>query len=966
VHRLERIVRNRLCTATLCILLLSVIGRAEEPPTFFRGLNLNGPPVVIDAQAWEGGDASWAHSNDRAFENQRIPLVPDTDSERAKMLRSSRYGGNRVELSDVPAGEYTVFLYVWEDNNEETYSIALNGQPVVTNYRSGTAGHWERLGPWRTRATADAKLIVTSQGGAANFSGIEVWRGDYDGHGRVMTEEELAFFEKRIRPMLVERCYACHSAESEELHGELLVDSRATLRRGGLTGPGVVPGAPDRSLVIQAVRYDDEAMQMPPEGKLTEEEIEDLVRWVQMGAPDPRATATKHPGKMIDIEAARQFWSLRPLASPTVPPVTPSLADWPRNDIDRFVLQGMELHGLAPAIDAERRALIRRATFDLIGLPPTLGEVQAFLEDGSEGAWARVVDRLLSSPGYGERWGRHWMDIVRYADTAGDNSDFPIPQMHRYRDWIIDAFNRDLPYDEFIRDQLAGDLRGGSTDRERRDRIVATGYLANARRFGSRVDDYPQHLTIEDTIDNLGRSFLGLSLSCARCHDHKFDPITQRDYYALYGIFHSTRYPWPGIELDQKQRDFVPLVEDERRAEVERIMMARVEEQSRLDELVKFAKEHLKKANEEEQEEAKRQLERSEKQAREHRQSPLPFETAYAVQDAQARGDVSVQLQGDPTRLGDRVPRRFLTVMGEQHLAAERDTSGRIELAEWILEEGNPLTARVMVNRIWQHHFGRGIVPTPSDFGKQGKPPTHPELLDFLAVQFREEGWSIKSMHRRILMSRTYQQSTQRSPEAMANDPGNAWLSGFPRQRLDAESIRDALLFLGGNLDASTAGAHPFPSSQNWDFTQHRPFKAVYESNRRSVYLMTQRIQRHPYLAIFDGADPSTSTASRMNTTTPLQALYLLNDPWLHVQSERFTQRILDRTASDEGRLQFAVESLLARLPTSEELVEANRFLDRAKKLLREAGATEDEAMTRAWQSLVRSWMRLNEFVYLD
>ncbi|MDX1925144.1 MAG: DUF1549 domain-containing protein, partial [Pirellulaceae bacterium] len=858
--------------------------RAEEPPSFFRGLNLNGPAIYIDGNRWEGKDATFYVCKDSAFENQNVPLMPATDPERAKMIRSSRYGGNRIELNDVPPGDYTLFLYVWEDNNPETYSVSVNGQRML-EHRSGAAGHWDKLGPWTVTVKNDSKILLTSTGGAANFSGVEIWRGNYDGLGRPISEEDLAFFEKRIRPLLVDKCYECHSAESKEVQGELLVDSRATLRRGGTKGAGVVPGDLDHSLIIEAVRYKDDTLQMPPDEKLSDSEIADLEHWVKIGAPDPRSTATKHRGKQIDVAAARQFWSLKPIETPKVPDV--KLSDWPRSDIDHFVLAKMEERGLKPTADADKHALIRRATYDLIGIPPTIVEVENYVADQSPEAFSKVVDRLLDSPRYGERWGRHWLDVVRYADTAGDNSDFPIPQIHRYRDWVIDAFNRDLPYDEFVRDQLAGDLRGGKTEQQRIERLIATGYLANSRRFGSRVEDYPQHLTIEDTLDNLGRTFLGLTISCARCHDHKFDPITNRDYYALYGIFHSTRYPWPGIELDQKQRDFVPLVPANQLPELQKAIEARAQEQTRLDAEVKQLKDALAKSNEDEKQNAEQKLKLAERRAKEFREQPRLCETAYAVSDATRCEDVAVQLKGNPALPGDVVPRRFLSVLGGQELAPEIDASGREQLAEWILANDNPLTARVIVNRLWQHHFGRGIVPTPNDFGKQGKPPTHPELLDHLANQLRSNAWSLKSLHRQIMITRTYQQSSMRDSKAIAEDPSNDWLAGYPRRRLDAEAIRDTLLELGGNLDLSPAGPHPFPPEHSWKFTQHNPFKAIYETNRRSVFLMTQRIQRHPYLAIFDGADPSTSTGSRMSTTTPLQALYLLNDPFVHEQAKR-------------------------------------------------------------------------------
>ncbi|MDP1796421.1 MAG: DUF1549 domain-containing protein, partial [Planctomycetaceae bacterium] len=468
-HRIGAILR---ILSLLTVLTVTV--RADDAaPAFFRGLNLNGPPITIDDHPWEGSDAKWYVCKDKAFENQNVPLVPETNSERARMIRSSRWGGNRIELTDIPGGVFTVYLYVWEDNDPETYSIAVNGQTVVARYNSGQGGHWEKLGPWYT-SPKDGKIVLTSQGGAANFSGIELWRGRFDGVTAPISEEDLAFFEKRIRPVLVQKCYECHSAEAKELQGDLLVDSRATIRRGGANGAAVVPGDLEKSLLIQAVRYTKPEMQMPPDGKLSDSEIADLERWVKIGAPDPRSMSTKHLGKQIDVAAARQFWSLRPIALPPIPAV--QNAAWPRTDIDRFILAKQEEQGLHPAAGADKRTLIRRATFDLIGLPPTPEEVADFIADDSRDAFAHVIDRLLASPRYGERWGRHWLDVARYADTAGDNSDYPIPQMHRYRDWVIDAFNRDLPYDEFVRDQLAGDLRGGNTDEERTQRIIATGY----------------------------------------------------------------------------------------------------------------------------------------------------------------------------------------------------------------------------------------------------------------------------------------------------------------------------------------------------------------------------------------------------------------------------------------------------------------------------------------------------------
>ncbi|HWN97403.1 MAG TPA: DUF1549 domain-containing protein, partial [Methylomirabilota bacterium] len=504
---------------------------------FYRAINLNGPALTIDGRAWEGTNASNFVSDGKSFENQSVALKPATDAARAQMIRSSRWGNKvDVELTHVPDGTYQIFLYVWEDNHSEQFDLLVNDKVVVEKFHSGSAGAWKKLGPWRA-SSVSGKLKVSARGashGACNLSGIEVWAGDgtlpmESGPQFVATPtaEHIEFFEKHIRPLLVESCYECHSTEGKKIKGGLLLDSRAGVVKGGDTGPAIVPGSPDASLLIQAVQHTDTDLSMPPKKKLPPNQIADLIEWVKMGAPDPRAentVASEESKSAIDWNKAREFWSFRPLSRPAVPAVKQK--KWPANEIDRFILARLEKEGLKPADDADKRVLIRRATYDLIGLPPAPEDVDAFLADKSPNAFAKVIDRLLASPHYGERWGRYWLDVVRYADTAGDNSDFPIPQMYRYRNWVIGAFNRDMPYDQFVRAQLAGDLLPAKSNEEKFENLIATGYIANARRFGSRVDDYPQHLTIEDTIDNVGRAFLGLTVSCARCHDHKFDPIT--------------------------------------------------------------------------------------------------------------------------------------------------------------------------------------------------------------------------------------------------------------------------------------------------------------------------------------------------------------------------------------------------------------------------------------------------------
>jgi mono/diheme cytochrome c family protein len=786
-----------------------------------------------------------------------------------------------------------------------------------------------------------------------------------------VTPEHAQFFEQTIRPLLVQRCQSCHGPAKQA--GGLRLDTAAGLRAGGGRGALLAGARPDESLLLRAVRH--QGLQMPPGEKLSPREIADLATWVGLGAPWP---ATRPEAAGTDIAAARRsYWAFQPLRVPRPPTV--KAAGWPRSDIDRHHLRKLEERGLAPAGDAPRRVLLRRVTYGLTGLPPTPEEMDRFLADRSPQAFARVVDRLLADPAYGERWGRHWLDVVRYADAAGDNSDYPIPQNYLYRNWVIAAIQRDLPYDQFITQQLAGDLLPAPpTEADRHQQVIATGYLANARRFGSYEEErYPWHLTFDDAIDNFGRTFLALTINCARCHDHKFDPLTQKDYYALYGIFASTRFPRPGIELDKVQRDFIPLAP---REQVEAVEQARRQELAAVEARVKTletqksaADRDLKAAPPEQVAAAAARLRQADdrlRAARRERETlekrPLNLPTAYAVCDLGPGArrkieDACVQMKGDPAHLGPRVRRGFPEVLGGQTLPEGYQGSGRLELARWLTGPARALTARVMVNRVWQQHFGRGLVPTPSDFGRQGRPPSHPELLDLLAAQFIADGWSLKALHRRILGTRAYQmagppaQLSAAEQRAAEVDPENLLLRHFPRRRLDAEAIRDTLLLVGGNLAPAPTGGHPFPEPAAWDFTQHKPFRAIYESNHRSVYLMTQRIQRHPFLALFDGPDPNTGTATRGASTTPLQALFLMNDPLVHRQAEGLATRLLRERSDDSRRLDLAFRLLFSRLPEPEE---------RAACLTHLAAGPAGEAA--AWSSLARALFLSSEFLYVD
>ena len=1183
-----------------------------------------------------------------------------------------------------------------------------------------------------------------------------------------------------------------------------------------------------------------------------------LCPWLSLGAALFRSQI--HGG---DLTSASNFWSFQPVHATPIPKVVQTT--WPKSPIDHFVLARLQEKRMSPAPDADKRTLIRRATFDLIGLPPTPQEIADFLSDTSPDAFAKVVERLLASPHYGERWGRHWLDVVRYADTAGETADYPVPQAYLYRNYVINSFNQDKPYDQFIREQIAGDILAQRAPRERyAENVIATGYLAISRRFGFDSENY-HHLTIEDTIGTLGKSILGLTLGCARCHDHKYDPVSMADYYALYGIFDSTRYAFPGSEQKQKQRALVPLLPVNESVSKWREFDTRVaaladklerskqpvpstvlrslddmdgdfemqavaaggsrgvlvppwtytgniavtkEAQSPFknlyalgkvgasvpsatngyflaqalhprrtrdtcrelhvnldfrvatnnaaapgahrfwigaqpslaaveifisstalsvrsgdtietirplkpnqwhnlqltlnlssntvsgnigapdditpficeqlpatwpgtidfvaidsrggteetlpgleldnlaveetlippvstslpsfgsttqeaspaalaDELQKLAgldgdfelqandtppakpwgpgpnsvvrisaasqspfcnlyppgrlgvhlpnsggyngfgqtltnswniektknlfasfdfrcvnndaggdgswrfylghgagssaavelgfngKEFFRRSadareavcplrigqwyqvqlalnlkdksytgviatlgsprginpspttdaertaiprgerigfkgefasgwdgavdytfidsyghiegvkpaldadnfavretplppldaravkladGEGESRRAKaaelrRQIEARQGELERTKQELTallkegPVELAYAVVEGTPH-NARMQLRGDPEKPGLEVPRRFLQVLGGQELppdlprrgasTAGTAGSGRLQLAEWLTGPRNPLTARVMVNRIWQHHFGAGIVRSPNNFGKQGRLPTHPELLDYLATRFMESGWSIKAMHRLIMFSRVYQLSSENNPENFARDPANEFLWNFARHRLDAESLRDAILMVSGDLDLTIGGAHPFPPQEKWGFTQHAPFAAVYGSTQRSVYLMVQRIKRHPYLALFDGADPNECIAERTVSTTPLQALFFMNDAFVHEQSARFAARLINSCTDDHQRIVLACQLAWGRTPSEAEIQSAENHLRKYLDELKTTDAPASRHQEMAWASYARVLFSSNEFNYVD
>ena len=798
-----------------------------------------------------------------------------------------------------------------------------------------------------------------------------------------LPREGFDFFEKNIRPVLTDKCYKCHSEQSEKLKGALKLDSKEAMLKGGDSGAAIVLFHPEKSLLLKAIRWADPNLQMPPKEQLTAHDIKNFEIWIKMGAPDPRKGngPTNSTYGNYNWEEAKKFWAFQPVKNPESPRVKDT--KWPVTPIDQFVLAKLEERNLPINGPANKRTLIRRATYDLIGLPPTPEEIKAFLEDKSPKAFEKVVDRLLASRHYGEQWGRHWLDIVRYADTSGCNSDFPVPDAYKYRNYVINSFNADKPYDEFVREQIAGDLLPAKNDEERFQKIIATGYLAISRRFGSRNNEF--HLTIEDTIDNMGKGILGLSVSCARCHDHKFDPIPTKDYYSLYGIFQSTKYAFPGTEVYRHPKDFVPLATGTNLQAVfdyEKELADLDEEIDKLGdekrELADKLKDDDKKKTEtndkpdddeakvrDRLKEVKAALEDARTKLKKLEGNPPDTDKAYAVSDGKPT-DAKIQKKGVPTNLGDEVPRGFLQILGGQRLPKDEKGSGRAELAQWLTDKNNPLTARVIVNRIWQFHMGKGIVETPNDFGSRGKLPTHPELLDYLASQFMRNGWSFKKMHKAIMLSRVYQLSSTENPRNNVTDPDNQWLWRFNRRRLSAEEIRDSLLTISGTLDSTMGGAQPFPPESEWKYSQHKPFMADYPTNKRSIYLMQQRIRKQPFLEVFDGADPNATTGDRPISTTPIQALMMMNSGYIFELADKFAVRIGLATFEQKERIDYAYELALSRPATRSEEKDGIAYLKKIREELRKTKTPMDQQARTALASYARVLLSSNEFFYLD
>ena len=806
---------------------------------------------------------------------------------------------------------------------------------------------------------------------------------------RKFTDAELSFFEKEVRPLLQAHCLNCHGG-SDKVKGGLKLTARAAIIAGGDTGPAVTLDKPDGSLLLQAVNYAGDDTHMPPKGKLPQRQIDVLAKWVRMGLPyaEAKADAARHGPPPVD-DKARGFWAFRPVKRPAVPKVKD--AAWVHNPVDAFVLAKLEAAGYRPAPPADKATLLRRVTYAVTGLPPTPAEVDAFLADRSPDAYEKVVDRLLASPHYGEHWGRHWLDLVRFAESNSFERDGAKPFAWKYRDYVIRSFNEDKPYGRFVREQLAGDELDPVTP----DGVIATGYY----RLGL-WDDEPAdpelsyYEQLDDIVSTTGQTFLGLTVGCARCHDHKIDPFPQKDYYRLLAFFRGVR-PY-GVRSEESVSEgslvyLVPAAAARKRADHDaklaglRRGLAKFEAPlaekltggerddfrhptNRVAILVKHVPDLLTR------EALDRYRKLREEYDRLRRNPPPSLEQALAVKESGPRPpDTFVLVRGSPHAPGDRVEPAFPSVLTAAapvlpKVADNAPSAGRRRvLADWVADPANPLTARVMVNRVWQYDFGRGLVRSSSNFGYQGTPPTHPELLDWLAATFAEDGMRLKPLHRLLLTSSAFRMSGRGDPVAQARDPENDLLWRFDPRRLTAEEVRDSILAACGNLNlAKKEGPSVYPviprevlagqSMPGNGWGKSTPGEAA----ARSVFVFVKRSLGVPLLAAFDAPDPDAPSPVRFTTTQPTQALGMLNGDFLHEQAKVFAASVAREAGEDPAaQVRLALRRVTQRATTPAEVERGVKYLDAVRR-------EEKRPAAEALRRFCLLALNLNEFVYVD
>ena len=727
----------------------------------------------------------------------------------------------------------------------------------------------------------------------------------------------IEFFENKIRPVLVEHCIKCHgeeAAKEKKLKGGLRLDSKAGWQKGGDTGAAIVPGKPTEGTLLASIRYDGDN-KMPPKSKLPANAIADFEKWIKDGVVDPRTEPANAKAPTIDFEKGRQFWSLRP----------PMSRDAKDATIDSFVAEKWKEKGLAPVAATDKRTLIRRAYFDLLGLPPSPEEVDAFIADASPDAFAKLIDKLLASPHYGERYARYWLDVARYAeDQAHTFGVKPKSNAWVYRDWVIKAFNADMPFDKFARLQLAGDLVP-ETEGDQFTRMAALGLLGlGADYYKNTAREQAIAEELDDRVDVVSRAFLGLTVSCARCHDHKFDPIPTRDYYSLAGIFYGTSL----TDFPLGPKDEVKAYSD-----AEKKLKAAEDKMKKMQ-----ADAKAKPMDKELAAGAKEQVAEVEKLKKEMPKQPLAAPVLSGNGTA-----MKVYIRGNPATKGEDAPKGFLQVIASSPPRKQGSDFTRLDLANAIATSENPLTARVIVNRVWAWHFGRGIVNTPSNFGKLGDAPSHPKLLDHLAVEFVKRGWSIKWLHREIMMSKVYQLTSQSNIDNNKSDAANVYLWRGTRKRLDVEAWRDSLLAISGTLDEKEGG----PTFDLKDAN----------SKRRTVYAKVSRHELDGLLRLFDFPDANVTADKRSVTTVPQQQLFALNSDFMVNQAKAFSLRVSKMGSSDEDRIKAAYRLAFNRLPAPRELSIGLAYL--------KLPAKPDDKLTR-WEQYAQALLASNEVMYVD
>ncbi len=812
-----------------------------------------------------------------------------------------------------------------------------------------------------------------------------------------LSDAQIRFFESKIRPVLVEKCYSCHSADSSTLAGSLALDSKPGLLIGGDSGPAIEPGNVDDSLLIQAIRYEDADTAMPPKkngGKLSDAVIKDFEEWVAMGAPDPRSSSAVpiDPGAG---EQARLWWSFQPLTVPALPQLNSNTVrgqQWPKSNLDHFVLQKLQQAELEPVADAEPLALLRRGYFDLIGLPPTPEQTQGFLqrwqaadsESSRDQLWMEVVDSLLDSPQFGERWGRHWLDVARFAESSGRDVNITYPYAWRYRDYVIDALNRDMPFDQFVQEQIAGDLLNSSSDQERSRKLIASGFLAIGPK--SLNEQNPRQLALDvadEQIDAVSQSFLGMTFACARCHDHKFDPVSQKEYTALAGIFLSTEthYGTTGAVGGRNAGKLVELPDDQVVVLEQSLTSKELDQKRQRIETLEAQREEALRARRAERMNSgnppsgidltrittQLAVLRTELEGYDERGNPKRLAMGVADRPSAAPrsglarrdraperprrvagfvsiGDSPLFVRGETNRPSETVPRGFPTLLDS--VSAPKipsGTSGRLQLAEWIIDPRNPLTSRVIVNRVWHWLFGAGLVTSVDNFGTSGVLPSHPELLDYLAAEFVADGWSIKQLIREIVNSRTYRLSTTYDPHSFRVDPSNTLLWRHQPKRLQAEVIRDSMLQAAGILDLKPPVGSLIGRAGDGLIDNRRRAGisevtiAEFDDRHRSIYLPAARNVESSLLGVFNAPDGDVVQGAREITNVPSQALFLLNSSLVTKAAESISRQAYNSAKGQRQNARFEdvyqeLSWVLYSRPASDrEVVQAKKLFGRYK-----------------------------------